>query len=95
MQILGFIVGVLVVLLGVCVVRALTCRKTTGEPIPTDPVRAAAYAEKLGAMVRCETVSRRGETDTTKFLAFHKKLEELFPAVFARMEKVELTAACC
>ena len=90
MLIVGIIAALLVILLGICVVRAAACPKTTGEPLTTDPKRAAAYAEKLSAMVRCETVSRRGETDKTKFLAFHKKLEELFPNVFSRLEKVEL-----
>jgi carboxypeptidase PM20D1 len=41
-------------------------------------------------MVRCETVSRRGQTEPEKFRAFHKVLEELFPTVFGRIEKVDL-----
>ena len=89
MLILGIIAAVLVILLGICVARALTCPKTTREPLDTDPKRAAVYAEKLSAMERCETVSQRGCTDTAKFIAFHNKLEELFPNVFARLEKVE------
>ena len=87
---LGILLAAVVILLGICLVRAATCPKTIGEPIATDPARAAAYAEKLSAMVRCETVSRRGDTDIAKFLAFHKVLEEQFPTVFARMEKIEL-----
>ena len=87
---LGILLAAVVILMGICLVRAATCPKTIGEPIATDPARAAAYAEKLSAMVRCETVSRRGDTDTAKFLAFHKVLEEQFPTVFARLEKIEL-----
>jgi len=90
MLILEIIAAILVILLGICVMRAATCPKTTGQPLITDPKRAAAYAEKLSAMVRCETVSRRGETDRAKFLAFHEKMAELFPNVFSRLEKVEL-----
>ena len=90
MLIAGMIAAVVAVLLVICVVRALTCPKTTGEPLNSDPARAAAYAEKLGAMVRCETVSRRGDTDKSKFLLFHQTLAELFPNVFARLEKIEL-----
>ena len=93
MLILEIIAAILVILLGICVVRAATCPKTTGQPLITDPKRAAAYAEKLSAMVRCETVSRRGETDRAKFLAFHEKMAELFPNVFSRLEKVELDGA--
>ena len=86
----GIILGVIALLLGICLVRALLCRPTTSQPAPVDPARAAAYAEKLSAMVRCETVSRRGQPEPEKFRAFHKVLEELFPTVFARMEKIDL-----
>ena len=90
MLIAGIIAAVIVILLGICVVRALTCPKTVGEPLTTDPKRAAAYAEKLSTMVRCETVSRRGSEDAEKFRAFHSVMAELFPNVFAKLEKMDL-----
>ena len=48
------------------------------------------YAEKLAAMVRCETVSSKGEIRREKFLSFHKVLEELFPLVHHKLEKTEI-----
>ena len=57
-----------------------------------DPEREARYAETLSRMVRCETVSRKGEDQREKFLGFHRVLEELFPLVHQRLEK---TADLC
>ena len=44
------------------------------------------YAEKLSRMIRKETVSAQGQTDLSKFYAFHDLLRELFPALFAVCE---------
>ena len=40
-------------------------------------------AEMLARMIRLETVSAHGQTDLTKFYAFHDLLRELFPHLFA------------
>ena len=55
-----------------------------------DPEREARYAETLSRMVRCETVSRKGEDQREKFLGFHRLLEELFPLVHEKLEKTEI-----
>lgn len=87
---LGIIVLVLLLLLA-AVIRTLLIpnRQSTYRPEP-DPERAMAYAEKLSAMIRCETVSVPGEDQRKKFLAFHKVLEELFPLVHEKLEKTEI-----
>lgn len=54
------------------------------------PEREARYAETLSRMVRCETVSRKGEDQRKKFLGFHRLLEELFPLVHGKLEKTEI-----
>lgn len=64
-------------------------KKSEYTPAP-DPERAEAYARKLSAMVRYETVSVPGEEQREKFLGFHKVLEELFPLVHRTMEKTEI-----
>ena len=85
------IIGLFVILLLAAVIRTLLIpnKQSTYEPDP-DPQRAAAYAEKLSAMVRCETVSVPGADQREKFLAFHRELERLFPQVHAKLEKTEL-----
>ena len=85
------IIGLVLLLLLAAVIRTLLIpnRQSTYRPEP-DPERAMAYAEKLSAMVRCETVSVPGENQRKKFLAFHKVLEELFPLVHEKLEKTEI-----
>ena len=85
------LVGLILLLLLVAVLRTLfmPSKKTVYQP-STDNARIDEYANKLSRMVQCETVSERGNTDLTKFYAFHKLMEELFPTVFATCEKTDL-----
>ena len=85
------IIGLALLLLLTAVVRTLLIpgKQSTYRPDP-DPERAERYAEKLSAMVRCETVSVPGEDQRAKFRTFHKVLEELFPLVHEKLEKTEI-----
>ena len=85
------VIGLLRVLLLAAVIHTLCIpnKQSTYQPEP-DPERAEAYARKLSAMVRCETVSVPGEDQREKFLAFHKVLEELFPLVHEKLDKTEI-----
>ncbi len=78
-------------LLLIAVLRTLLTRRKQSayQPAP-DPARAMAYAGKLSAMVRHETVASREEPCVEKFLAFHRLLEELFPLVHRHLEKTEI-----
>ena len=89
--ILAGMAGLLLALLLAAVIRTLAIpgKKSTYVPDP-DPARAEAYAEKLAAMIRCETVSVPDTDQREKFLAFHRVLEELFPLVHAGLEKTEI-----
>jgi len=49
--------------------------------------RARAYGEKLGEMIRIETISDRDDSNREKFYKFHEKLEELFPEIHKHCEK--------
>lgn len=64
--------------------------KTSLYPACTDSARAMAYAQKLSAMIKCDTVSYRDTVQTEKFLAFHRVLEQLFPLLHQRLEKTEI-----
>ena len=75
---------------GAAVLRtALTPRKKS-EYVPTPDSRALGYAQKLSAMVRCDTVSYPNTYEPEKFAAFHRELERLFPLVHERLEKTEI-----
>ena len=91
LYILAGLIGLLLLLLAASLVRTLLIpgKRSDYEPAP-DPERADAYAAKLSAMVRQETVSVPGEDQREKFLAFHRVLEELFPLVHEKLEKTEI-----
>lgn len=79
----------LLLLIAVCRTFALGHKVSGYRPEP-EQARAERYAGLLSRMVKCETVSVPGEDQREKFLAFHALLEELFPLVHARLEKVEI-----
>ncbi len=85
------ILGLLVLLLLAAVVRTLLMKKKKPAAAPeTDPDRALAYARKLSRMVQYESVSVTGREDPEKYRGFHQVLRELFPAVFANCEFLDL-----
>ena len=53
--------------------------------------RELLYGEKLGKMIRCETISNAFQQDLSKFYRFHEVLEKLFPNIHKVCEKHELT----
>ena len=78
-------------LLAIAALRTLLGGKkvSTYKPAP-DAQQEKLCAEKLSAMVRCETVSDPDREDPEKFRRFHALLRELFPAVFAACEVIDL-----
>lgn len=84
---LGAVLALIVLLLLIALIRTLIMpsHKATYKPDP-DPEREKKYAETLGEMIRCETVSYTGVSDPDKFRGFHKVLAKLFPLVFEKLE---------
>ena len=86
MIVLYGILLLVLVLLAIAVIRAAMLKPTpalTAEPPKADAARARAYAEKLAAMVRQETVSSRFDPSRSKFEKVQESLPALFPRVFA------------
>ena len=48
--------------------------------------RNMIYAEVLSKLIQAETISELGQTDKSKFLAFHELLKETFPNIFGQGE---------
>lgn len=48
--------------------------------------RTQKYANRLSAMIQCETVSTPNQTDISKFYAFHALLKAEFPRLFSTCE---------
>lgn len=90
MKILLIVLLILVILIAVALIRAASLRPTaalTAKVELDETPRAEEYGKRLAEMIRQETVSSRFDPDRTKFLQFHKKLEELFPNIHKTCEK--------
>ena len=90
--ILAAVVGLLLLLLAVAVVRTLMmpAKQSLYCPPEEDGAPDAKLAEKLSAMVRCDTTSHSGQAEPEKFRAFHRVLEEQFPLVHKHLEKTDI-----
>ena len=85
------VVAILVLLLIAAVIRTALMKTKKADYVPNpDPKRTDEYVKKLSEMVQYETISKRGEVNTEKFLGFHKVLENLFPTVHEKLEKTEI-----
>ncbi len=92
---LGLLALILLLLL-VCVVRAWLLKPTPAKTasIQKQPdERDFSYAERLGSMIRCETISSRDDPGREKFYALHKTLEELFPHLHVACEKHDFSGS--
>lgn len=84
MEILLMILFLLVVLVAIVLLRAVCLKPTPAKEAKVTldtSERAVEYGKKLSKLVQKETVSSRFEPDRTKFLEFHKILEEMFPNI--------------
>ncbi len=85
------VVAILALLLLAAVIRTALMKTKKADYVPNpDPKRTDEYVKKLSEMVQYETISKRGEVNTEKFLGFHKVLEKLFPTVHEKLEKTEI-----
>ena len=88
--ILIFTAITIAILLAVILIRVILLKPTSAKNarIQLDKSeRAKAYGRRLSAMIQKETISSRFDSDRTKFLEFHKLLEELFPNIHRKCDK--------
>ena len=91
MKIVLAIIGLILLLLLIAVLRTLCLKKkSTYYNYSDDETRVDEYSRKLSKMIQVETVSHRDDPEVEKFRGFHKTLEELFPTVFEKLEKIEI-----
>ena len=90
MTVFVIILLLLVVLIAVVLLRTILLKPTAAQTARVEldtGERAVAYGEKLSKLVQVETVSSRFDPDRSKFLGFHKVLEEMFPNIHQTCEK--------
>lgn len=63
------------------------------EKIYTDE-EIERYAQRLAKMIRCKTVSVKGEYDDTEFAKLREVMKELFPLVHEKAEKLTFSDDC-
>lgn len=91
MSFLWLIPGALALLLLIALIRTLCLPSRTSAYSPSESEEETRpLAEKLSAMIQCDTTSHPGGDDPSKFRAFHARLAQLFPLVFSRLEKTEI-----
>ncbi len=69
-------------------------RRLTAQKQNTTEKKQLEYAEKLGEMIRCETVSKEGEFNKPEFQKLCSVMEKLFPLVHQRAEKLVFGDDC-
>ena len=86
------IVGIVVLLLLIAVLRTLAIKapERKASDFVCTQEEFDLCAEKLGAMVRIPSVSKREDEDLTEFYRLHAEMERLFPALHANLEKTVL-----
>lgn len=86
------LLAVILVLLGIAVVRTLMIKASA--PASCDTViteeECAIAAQKLGAMVRVPSVSKREDEDLSEFYKLHAVMEAQFPLLHTHLEKTVL-----
>ncbi|MCQ2463539.1 MAG: M20/M25/M40 family metallo-hydrolase [Clostridia bacterium] len=93
MIILYIVLAVIAVLAAVVLIRTAMWKNkpnTNKSVISYTPEEEKKYARFLSEMIKCPTVSLRGNTDLTEFHKLHKVMKELFPLIDERLEKTEL-----
>ena len=81
---------------GAALVRTALMPKKTATYVPTPAEeRSMAYAQKLSAMVRCDTTSHANVREDEQFARFHQVLEEQFPWSTGIWSARSSTATCC
>lgn len=101
MEILKYIlfslISVISILLIIALIRTILLKKKCSDSIPydmeTDGINPSLHAEHLSKMISIPTVSVRGSTDRTKIDEFHTLLEEIYPNIHTKLEKIDIDGA--
>ncbi|NMD38787.1 MAG: M20/M25/M40 family metallo-hydrolase [Christensenellaceae bacterium] len=91
LKIIACFIIIIVLLLMAAIIKTLTVKsKKSTYFSKNEPDREALYAKKLSQMVQVETISSKEDVDLSKFYKFHKVLEDNFPLLHSKLEKVDI-----
>lgn len=69
-------------------------RKLKDEKVHLSEKQQVEYAERLGKMIKCKTVSVKGSYDDTEFAKLRETMAELFPLIHEKAEKMTFGDDC-
>lgn len=72
----------------------MKARKLTPSTLKFTEEETLYYAQRLQKMIRCKTVSAKGSYDDTEFAKLRSVMEELFPLVHEKAEKLTFSDDC-
>ncbi|MBP2024259.1 carboxypeptidase PM20D1 [Clostridium punense] len=90
-KILLIILFIIILLLGLTLIKTLLVpkpRKHTEKEIPINTERAVEYGRSLSELIKIETISSKDDKSRDKFFTFHKELENQFPLIHEKCEKM-------
>lgn len=92
------ILGLLAAFLLVLIINAVRCkskaRKLGSERTYASGEEQERYLGRLAKMIHCQTISVKGSYDDTEFRKLRNVMEELFPLVHRKMEKLTFSEDC-
>ena len=98
MILLYTVIGLLLLFLLVLVTRAIWVKaraRALGSYIDHEsPEKQEYYADRLARMIRCQTVSREDSFAPEEFKKLHRVMEELFPLIHSRGERMIFSDDC-
>lgn len=85
------VISILLIFLVIAVIKTLlTPSKKSTYVANENEEESLKLAAKLSKMVQYDTTSHANVSEVSKFLGFHKVLEDLFPLVHEKLEKTEI-----
>ncbi len=83
-----------IVLIANAIIIKAKARKLAKRKEYFSKAEQTAYAEKLGKMIRCETVSDKDSYDDTEFKKLRDVMQEIFPLIHKNAEKMTFGKDC-
>lgn len=98
MIVLYIVLTMLILLLAVLLINTVRktahARKLKPAASAFTDAEVMHYAERLGKMIQCQTVSVKDSYDDTEFAKLRETVQTLFPTVHARAEKLTFSNDC-
>lgn len=94
LSVLAIVVAFVLFLVVRTVVISSKARKLTPSTLQLTDEKINFYAERLSAMIKCKTVSVKGQYDDTEFAKLREVMEQLFPLVHEKAERMIFSDDC-